>query len=51
MAYKNVILYMVFLKNEKTIYSGLEEEKILNGIGGTGTTVNGIRRESVPNLT
>lgn len=36
---------------KKTIYSGWEEERILNGIGGTGTTVNGIRRESVPNLT
>lgn len=36
---------------KKTIYSGLEEEIIQNGIGGTGTTVNGIRRESVLNLT
>ena len=36
---------------KKSIYSGLEEEKILNGIGGTGTTVNGIHRESVSNLT
>lgn len=35
----------------KSIYSGLGEEKILNGIGGAGTTVNGIRRERVPNLT